>query len=98
MTHIAAPAYIAPETGYGGRHQRRGVPAGMRVSAFTAREIAEIAREGVLWLRSGHVGGAPIFSRTRYVADADGALRFYSSTGARVSIAPADRVLHVLAR
>jgi len=98
MTATAAPAYIAPETGYTGRHQRRGVPAGMRVSAFEAREIAEFAREGAIWRHSGHVGGAPLFSRVRYVAEADGTLRLYSTTGARVGTVPAGRTVKVLAR
>lgn len=98
MSATTAPAYITPETGYTGRYQQRGVPAGMRVSTFSAREIAEIADEGVLWLHSGHVGSAPVFSRMRYVADADGTLRLYSATGARVSIVPADHTVKVLAR
>ena len=95
---VEAPRYIAPETDYAGRYQRLGVPAAHRISAFTASEIAEIAGEGVIWEFSGHVQGRPLFSRSRYVALADGSLAMYSSTGARVGIHPAGRTLKVLAR
>jgi len=97
-TTTTAPRHIAPETNYTGRHQRRGVPAAHRVSAFTASEIARIASEGVIWEFSGHVQGLPIFSRSRYVALADGSLAMYSSTGARTGIHPAGRTLRVLAK
>jgi len=93
-----APRYIAPETNYSGRHQRLGVPAAHRVSSFTAGEIAEIASEGVIWVFSGQVQGRPLFSRSRYVALADGSLALYSSTGARTITYPAGRTLRVLAK
>ena len=95
---IEAPRHIAPETDYAGRYQRVGVPAAHRVSAFAASEIAEIAGEGVIWELSGHVQGRPLFSRSRYVALADGSLAMYSSTGARTGIRPAGRTLKVLAK
>lgn len=97
-TTIEAPRHIAPETNYTGRYQRRGVPAAHRVSAFTASEIAGIASEGAIWEFSGHVQGRPLFSRSRYVALADGSLAMYSSTGALTGIHPAGRTLKVLAR
>src|SRR5690606_41918324 len=94
----SVPHHLAPETHYSGRHQRLGVPAAHRVSSFTAGEIAEIASEGVIWVFSGQVQGRPLFSRSRYVALADGSLALYSSTGARTITYPAGRTLRVLAK
>ena len=100
MTTTHAP-YIAPEAKVEGRrYQRTGIPAGMRLSRFTARELAALlGPEGTFWEFHGHTrSGRPLFGRTRYVADAEGNLAVYCSEGRLVIIHPADRKIGVLAR
>lgn len=96
-TQTTAPASIAPDT-YAGHWVRHGIPAGMRVSVFTAAQLAAHATEGVMWASFGHVGGREGFGRDRYVADPAGNLHVYDSTGRKVIIHPADRKLRILAR
>lgn len=92
-----APDYIAAETNVSYSWTRRGIPAGMRVSVFTAAELAALAPEGIIWESFGHDRGRECFGRTRYIADAAGNLHTYASDGHKVLIHPAARALRVLA-
>lgn len=92
-----APDYIAKDT-YDGQWSRLGIPANHRVATFPARELAEIAPEGKIWEFVGHVNGRPLFSRKRYVADEQGNLHLYTSSGGKILIHPAARTIQALAR
>lgn len=89
--------YIEPDA-YAGRWSRAGVPAGMRVSVFTAAELAAFSSEGVIWESFGHVNGRECFGRSRYMASATGALHVYDSNGRKILVHPATRAIRVLAR
>ncbi|WP_053207974.1 hypothetical protein [Jiangella muralis] len=95
----AAPNYIARDT-YTGRHTIDGVPAGHKVFAFRAGEIAAEATEGVIWESFGIPRGSrrEHLKRSRYVADAAGNLHVFNSDGGKTLIHPADRVIRVLRR
>jgi hypothetical protein len=95
-TRRTAPEYIDRDT-YEGKWTRSGIPAGMRVSEFTAAELAELAPEGVLWTSFGHLSGREQFGRSRYVAAA-GNLHVYDQAGRKIIVHPAARTLRVLAR
>lgn len=99
--HTTTAARIAPST-HAGRWTRKGTPAGMRTSRFTAAELADMLGQGgepfTVWEFSGHVNGQPLFHRTRLAAQPDGSLAAYSSEGQRVAIHPADRTLAILCR
>lgn len=100
MTTTHAPYIAAEPKVEGRRYQRTGIPAGMRISRFTASELATIlGAEGTFWEFHGHLyNGRPLFGRTRYVADAEGNLAVYCSEGRLVIIHPAGRKIGVLAR
>ena len=100
MTTTHAPYIAAEPKVEGRRYQRTGIPAGMRLSYFTAAELAGLlGTEGTFWEYHGHAhNGRPLFGRTRYVADAEGNLAVYSSEGGLVLVHPADRRIGVLAR
>lgn len=100
MTTTHAPYIAAEPKVEGRRYQRTGIPAGMRISRFTASELATmLGAEGTFWEFHGHTrSGRPLFGRTRYVADAEGNLAVYCSEGRLVLIHPAGRKIGVLAR
>lgn len=93
--------YIAAEPKVEGRrYQRTGIPAGMRLTYFTAAALAQVlGPEGTFWEFHGHTrSGRPLFGRTRYVADAEGNLAVYCSEGRLVIVHPAGRKIGVLTR
>ena len=100
MTTTHAPYIAAEPKVEGRRYQRTGIPAGMRLSYFTAAELADLlGTENTFWEFHGHLyNGRPLFGRTRYVADAEGNLAVYCSEGRLVIVHPADRKIGVLAR
>lgn len=105
MTSTAAPAaapdYIAPDT-YAGTWTASAhtLRADTRPTPIAAGTLAAEAATGVLWVSFGTPRGMrhEKFSRTRFVADAEGRLHCYDSSGRKVVIHPADRVLRVLRR
>jgi hypothetical protein len=89
-----APHYIARDT-YAGRWNvlRKNAKA----ASFSAAELAAMAPTGIIWESMGHpFPGREGFSRSRYVADAEGNLHIYASDGHRVIIHPASRMIRVL--
>lgn len=94
-TATDAPSYIARDTHTG--RQRMTVRAPYRITAWKASELADMAREGVIWERFTKVDGGKVMRR-RYVADSQGNLHVYDYTGAKEIIHPADRVLHILVK
>lgn len=100
MTSTHAPYIAAEPKVEGRRYQRTGIPVGMRVSRFTASELATLlGAEGTFWEFHGHTRSVrPLFGRTRYVADAEGNLAVYCSEGRLVLVHPAGRKIGVLAR
>ena len=100
MTTTHAPYIAAEPKVEGRRYQRTGIPAGMRISYFTAAELAQmLGPEGAFWGFSGHAhNGRPLFTRKRYVANADGDLAIYCTEGQLVQIHLAGRKVGVLAR
>ena len=84
--------YIARDTYTGPNTLTRAMPHDVRVTA------AEVAASGqhVAWEFSGHVRGRRLYCRTRYVPQPDGSLYVFDSTGRRVMIHPAERVLVLL--
>ena len=100
MTSTHAPYIAAEPKVEGRRYQRTGIPDRMRLSYFTARELATmLGTEGTFWEFHGHTrSGRPLFGRTRYVADAEGNLAVYCPEGRLVIVHPADRRIGVLAR
>lgn len=94
-----APTYITADD-FTGRHTItiNGPRKGLRIAKVTARWIAANASEGAIFTSFGHSYGykGEGFSRSRYVATANGDLHCYDSEGARKIIHPADRVLRIL--
>jgi hypothetical protein len=95
----AAPAFIARDT-YTGHWTCTGVPIGRQVGTFTASELATmLGADGpfIVWEFSGNTRGrGPLFTRSRYVADAEGNLHGYDSNGRKVIVHPAGRAVRVL--
>lgn len=100
MTTTHAPYIAAEPKVEGRRYQRTGIPAGMRLTYFTAAALAKVlGPSGTFWEFHGHTrSGRPLFGRTRYVADAEGNLAVYCSEGRLVIVHPAGRKIGVLAR
>ena len=100
MTTAPAPYIAAEPKVEGRRYHRTGIPAGMRLTYFTAAALAKVlGPEGTFWEYHGHTrSGHPLFGRTRYVADAQGNLAVYCSEGRLVLVHPAGRKIGVLAR
>ena len=72
-------------------------PGANRSDVYTAGDLADLIGDGVVWEFSGHVrGGRELWSRTRFVADAEGALHCYAANGQKVIVHPADRQLRIL--
>lgn len=99
-TVTTAPDYIARDT-YQGRWQVTR-PASNVHGWLPAAELAEMHADGapfIIWEFSGHTrGGAKLYTRSRFVAAADGRLHGYTSTGSKIIIHPADRVVRYLAK
>lgn len=98
ITATAAPAYIAADA-YTGRHTVLKPRAPFRPEAWKAGDLAALAATGVVWESCGEVRpGKEGFCRSRYVADAEGNLHVYDSTGRKVIVHPADRILRILVK
>lgn len=91
-----AADYITKDT-YTGRHTT-ALRKGFRVTVWTARELAELAPEGVIFESFGTVGGIEKFGRSRYQADSDGNLHLYDSDGAKKIVHPASRKLRIITK
>lgn len=101
MSNTIAPEYIARDT-HAGRHWFAGRTGARRTDVFTAAELAAMCPatgpdgEFVLFEVVELANNRRMYKRTRFIADADGALHGYTSDGARVIIHPADRKLRIL--
>jgi hypothetical protein len=76
-------------------------PKAPKVGAATAGQLAEVAGTApiVLWEHSGTArSGRALFTRHRYVANAEGGLNGYDSDGRLIIRHPADRVLRYLTK
>lgn len=104
-TKTTAPDYIAADD-YSGKWQiTRTVQSlaqrGQMVGWDRAADLAVQATDGVLtiWEFSGHLrDGRKLFHRTRFVPAADGSLHGYDSSGRKVIVHPADRIVRYLGR
>lgn len=93
----------APDSIKADRHpgKRQLTGTARRSDVFTAAELATTAPDGTpftLWEFSGHVGGQPLWTRTRYIAQGDGSLVGYDAEGARKIIHPRDREIRILTK
>lgn len=92
ITETTAPDRIAKDD-YQGKYTIRG---SRKSAMWSAKEIAQIKGEGIIWESFGRINGREHFGRTRYVADAKGNLHCYDSAGRKVIIHRAARKLRLL--